>query len=471
MHLNKDLESFYLSILSYAGLQFENNIITNVNESLGGFKIDDKFITLPYDENLKNPDGKHIFHLLNENYTSPETTLFNLYKKKLTFELNLRLSTLMISLLNVGSDVLLQQRIKSSKLIELISNIGDVDKTSIDNLVNVIKHSQKVNDEAYIFDIYLKKNGEINDTPYSAIGKINFHLYNALNKALEDKEEGNKVFGCKIRKKDLIAYTNLLQLLFPDIESPDTFSTGTDHKVFRYLNALLVTSYQISSRINDVTTLLEEVKEPALALSECVSNIDWSNKLEDIYNLTDEIRLIPNQTNISTEAHNKLKVKEPKEQVKQTTQELVSQPPSFQPQSAQPVQQPTQPVMIPQVQQVPQQQRQLTPEEIINGGLNMQRPMGYPQPGYPMQPMMQQPMVPMQPMVAPMMQQTPQQPMMYPNQMSMMVNPNMQMQQPTQQPSPAMGNGWVPFQPNQQQMMQQPMMYPAQMYQRSAAPY
>lgn len=470
MQLNKDIENFYLSILGYAGLQYENNIITNVNESLGGFKIDDKFVTLPYLDNLKNPDGKHIFHLLNENYTSPETTLFNLYKKKLTFELNLRLSTLMISLLNVGSDVLMQQRIKSSKLIELISNMGEVDKTSIDNLVNVIKHSQKVNNEAYIFDIYLKKNGEINDTPYSAIGKINFHLYNALNKALEDKEEGNKVYGCKIRKKDLIAFTNLLQLLFPDIDSPDTFSIGTDHKVFRYLNALLVTSYQISSRVNDITEMLEEVKEPSLALSECISDVNWSNMLENMYNLTDEIRIIPNQTNISTEAHNKLNLKEPKQSITEPVKELVSQPPSFQPQTTQPVQQP---VMIPQLQQVPQQQRQLTPEEIINGGLTMQRPMGYPQQGYPIQPMMQQPMQQMQPMMAPMAQQMPQQPMMYPNQMPVMVNPNMQMQQPMQQPNPTMSNGWVPFQPSQQPMMQQqqPMMYPAQMYQRNTAPY
>ena len=125
--LNPVIESFYLSVLDYAGLKLEDNIIVQKNPKLGEFTIDDKYIVLPYLEQLKNPGGNSVFHLLNENYTSPETTLFNQFKNRLILELNLRFTSLVTSLIAVGSDVMMQQRIKSSKLIDIITTIGETD--------------------------------------------------------------------------------------------------------------------------------------------------------------------------------------------------------------------------------------------------------------------------------------------------------------------------------------------------------
>jgi len=494
MQLNPTMEKFYLSILDYAGMKLENNAFENKSEKLGPITIDDRKLTLPYFDNLKNPENKIIFHPLNENYTSPETTVFNLFKRRLVLELNLRLSSLIVSLISVASDVQLQQKIKSSKLIELVSGIGEVDLGLIDTFLDASKASRKVNDEGFLLDVFLKKNGEINDTPYAAIGKVNFVFFNEITRALSEKGD-YRIFGYKATKKALLAFDNIFRTIFPSIDSPETFMEGTDNKVFRYLNILLRTSYQISHRINEVVGLLQELNEPTLNLDEIKSNLEWVECLEDLYSMSSEIRLIPNQLDLSVES-NKLKLDESKASAAAPAT-AQTQAPQFDPSRAQAASQPQAQPAYPQAAQAP---RQLTPEEIIRGSIGpvVAQPMMQPgmmQPGMMMagQPMQQtsftpswvlqeqmrtgqvpqqqmqpvmQPMQPMQPMMQTVM--TPQGVMMVPQQQ---MQPVMQsMGQPMmQQVMTPQGPMLVPVQQQPQETSLQ--INPHFIQQRSAAPW
>jgi len=424
MQLNSTIEKFYLDILNYAGVEIEDNIFVNSNKKLGEISIEGKGLALPYFEILKHPEGKLIFHILNENYTSPESAAFNFYKKRLVLELNLKLSSLIVSLITISSDPQLQRKIKSSKLLDIVTNIGETDPSQIEALLNLVKASKKVNEEAFLFDIFLKKNGEINDVPYSAIGKINFLAYSELQKSIENKDSEFRVFGHKLRKKDLLTLSTIFQVIFPGINDKIAYSEGTDNKIFRYLSALLKTSYLISSRMNEVANLLLDLNETSLNITEIVSNLDWTSNMEKLCDMGNEIRLIPNQTDVSMSS-NRLKVDESK-----STQQ---QPPVYQtpqqPVQQQPMQQQMQQPMMQQPVQPP---RQLTPEEIIRS--NMHNPA--------MSPMMMQPM-----MMQPMMMQAPQ-PMLptWAQQEIMAKNQAQNMQQPMMQPM---------MQPMLQQPMQQ----------------
>lgn len=427
MQMNATMERFYLAILAYAGIAIKDNVMVNVNTSLGDLKIDGQPLTLPYLENLKNPGNNHIFHPLNENFASPENTHFSLFKRKVTFELNLRLSTLMISMMSLAANPIAQQRLKSSEAIELMTALGEVDVTTIEYFVKLVKASQTANDAGYLFDIYLKKNGTVKDASYLAIGKINFILYRELQKALSDSDKSYKVFGEKLRKKDIITLISVFETIFPNISNPDDFTVGTDNRVFRYLSGLLLTTYPVAYRMNEIADLLEEAKDPSLALEEVRSDLSWAKQIEDVYGITDEIRNIPNQTCIKSES-NQLRVDESK--VKDTGVVRSGPPvyvPPAQPQSAAtPAQQPQtvqQPQQYQTFQQPPAQPQQpLSVEDIVrNAGMpqyGMVPPGYYPQqfPGYPQ-------MVPQQPMYQ---QQSPQ--------------PNMVNQ-----------NGWVPMNPYPQQ--------------------
>lgn len=388
MQLHPDIEKFYLDILKYAGLQFKDNIIQHENDKLGDITIDGKHLTLPYLDNLKNPDNKLIFHPLNESYNHPETVSFNMFSRRLVLELNLKLSHLMTSLLAIASDVQIQKRIKSSALIDLIGNIGETDASFTDSFLSLVKASKKVNGEGFLFNLFLKKNGTINDTPYAAIGKVNFVAFTEITKALEDKELEYKVFGTKLRKKDLLVFSNLFRTIFPDIENKESYIDSTDNKVFRYLNMLLKVSYIISSQINTIADLLLEVNEPVLEIENCKSDLAWIESLEKMYGLTADIRLIPNQMDISQEAkHLKLdesrvnKVVPDQPVVQQQVQPVITAP-TFTPQQTQvqtQIQQPTQPQV-------------LSAEDIIRG--NIQHPaLGVQQQTFQQPTQLQEPMV------------------------------------------------------------------------------
>ena len=456
MQLNPNIEKFYLSILDYAGIKFEDNIFKNKDEKLGDITIDDKHITLPYFNNLKNPDGKIIFHPLNENYVNPETTLFNLYKKKLVLEINLKLSYMIINLITVASDVQMQQKIRSTKLLEAVTSIGEVDHSLIEAFLNLVKASKKVNEHSFILDIFLKKNGEIKDVPYAAIGKVNFILPNEIIKALDGKDKEYKVYGCKLRKKDLLALNNIFNVIFPGFTDPNVYVEGTDNKIFRLLNILLKTSYIVTNRINELVDLLETLKEPTLNLDDCKFNHEWTEIIETLYGMNNEIRLIPNQTDAEVEAKH-LKVDESKAK----NVSVNTNPPEFNPNNIPQNTTPQQPVYTQQQVMQPQPQmsqpRQLTPEEIIRGNLQPQPVM---QPSM-MMPMAQQPTFTPSWVIQETMQQNPQQGMM---QQPMMQQPMMQpgMMQPIMQPMMQPGMMQPMMQPG---MMQQPMMQPGMMQQ------
>ena len=367
--LHPVMEKFYLSMLTYAGLTYDEAIIKNINHDLGPITIDGKSLTLPYFDNLKNPEGRLVFHPLNENYTSPENTVFNFYKKRLVLELNLKLSYMMINLMTVASDVQMQQKIKSSKLINIISNIGETDMVLIENFAHTMRASKKINSEAFLFDIFLKKNGEINDTPYGAIGKINFIAANEISKSLEEKDREYKVFGYKLRKKDLLALSNIFNIMFPDFTDKVKYTEGTDNKVFRYMNILLKTSFMIADRLNELCDLLEELKEPTLKLVDCYSDLDWVKTLEDLYGMATEIRLIPNQLDLAIESQNhKLHLDESRAAIAEATQPAPTRT-EFVPQVQQQQFQPPVPAHT-QVQQH-QQPQALSAEDIIKGNLTM----------------------------------------------------------------------------------------------------
>ena len=397
LNMHPTLEHFYKEVLSYAGLKLDKDVIVNVNEALGDVKVDEKALALPYNETLKRPEGKLIFHPLNENYANADTAQFNLFRKKLMFELNLRLSTLIISLLKVGSDVTIQQRFKSSDAISMLTRLGTTEMDMIENFVGLVKYLQKERGEQFLVEVFMKKHGEFEERSVEAIGKVNFKLYADLKKSLEDGEY--RIGTHKLRKKDVLAYIGAFKAIFPDIETPEEYMTGTDNKVFRMFQTLLMTTYGIAQQMNKCTVLLEEAKDPSLALEDITSDLRWTSTIHDILKLTDEIRMIPNQTDIRVESH-RLKVDE--SAVRNAPQQTTASAPVYSPPQQQPLaQQPQQQVMQP-VQQPQTQNQAASPEDIIRGQLYV-NPMGG----------MQQPMMQPQMMMAPQMMMNPQMMMMY----------------------------------------------------------
>lgn len=444
--MNPQLESFYKGILSYAGLEYDSsaNLIKNKGDKFGDFLVNGKKLTLPYEANLRHPNGRSIFHPLNENFLSPESPQFLLYKKRLTVELNLRLSSLIVVILNIANSIDIQNKLTDPKLISLISSIKDPDMVMTENFLAATKKSMDKNDAGFIFDIFLKKNGEVKGTPFSATGKIVFTMPKEILKCQEAPTKENHLFGAKLRLVDLAALKVIFEALFGEPEMQAEYIEGTNNKVFRYLNALLTSSYMVSSVIDKTLEVLKPIDDGSLGLSEAAVDLEWLKQLPTVYTLTDVIRRIPNQdempaAKVTAQAVNRASLNEAAVEILQPAQQApVQQQPA--PQQHSYYSQPA-PVQQQPVQQPPQQQQPMTLLQSLEASSTARMP--YPQ--QYMQQMYQRPQVPLpawvvQDEMARQMQANPQ---AYPQQM-------------------------YPQSAYPQQVYQQP--YPAQQYPQQASP-
>lgn len=301
MQTHPKIIEFYKEIMLYAGLKFDEslNYFVPCSSIDVEFKINDQYVTLPTYENLKNPGSLKIMHPLNENYLKPESSFFIEYKKRLTARLNQKLSVLIVSLISISFDPEKQLKVKNNRIIKILSNLKDTDGKTVESFIEVAKRAIMLDDEGYIFDIFLTKNAKVKPSAqnkHAAIGMIVFNMYREFKRAQEQDELPYKA---KIRKKDFHNFKNILESIFPNIDREENYQDYTDNQVFRYLNILLKTSYIVASIISE---LAQAISEDKIAddhdFSELRIDLNWAKILPEIYELTKEIRSIPNQDDV-----------------------------------------------------------------------------------------------------------------------------------------------------------------------------
>lgn len=307
MYLNPTIESAYKSILDYGGMTLEEDgSLTSYNDKPTMSRSGDIY-HLPYLELTKFPQGKSFFHILNENYRKPESEAHNIFRNNATLALNVRFAHMASTLLMFASSPEIQKNIQHTDLMMLMSDIGDVDQTTVTNFDKVIKAAEKEKGLGFFFTIFVKKDAKIGDRSYQAIGKVNCSLYKEAVKAQEKTERGYEIYGTVVRKRDVETYLKLVELMLPGIDNEDNYTEGVlNNKIFRCLDAFLRTSYLVASRVNEIARWInEELQDDSI--TKVISNIQWS--LEDydgyigkLYDIGNEIALLGNHDNVQVEA-------------------------------------------------------------------------------------------------------------------------------------------------------------------------
>jgi hypothetical protein len=340
--------------------------------------------------------------------------------------------------------------------------------------MRIIKKAMAEHEDGFIVDFVLSKKPNNKFKYASAVGFVKFNLYQDIVQALESKEY--KLYKQPVRKRDLENLKAIHEHIFHGNLLED-YHEETENKRFRYLTILLKTSYLVASVVNKYIDLInsdlklkgEDRIEPL--------NTDWVDIIQQVYELDKEIRLIPNQDEVTeTKSHNSEEVIRPSRlkldeedlkniQINAPMQQQTNTPTQVQ---QQPIYTPTQPLVQPQLQQpiaqpAPVQQQPLDPLQVLKQA-SMQPQGMYQQPVPMQQPMpmstyQQQAPVPLwmqreimsanTPQPGMMNQMPMQQPMGYPQQAQQGL---MYMQTP---------NGVMPYSPNQGMMPNQGMpMYP-----------
>jgi hypothetical protein len=142
--------------------------------------------------------------------------------------------------------------------------------------------SIRAHPERLFTNIYLKRGGTYRDKRYSRVGIVTFPFYVSL---MDDKIE-------KIRVKDKETYQQLFNYIFPNLHDSEEYNFGSDSNVAPYLEALMRTSANIASRLNDLILLYKDYIDEAEHL---LFDSEWMEYFQDLNALIPEIRKIPVQ--------------------------------------------------------------------------------------------------------------------------------------------------------------------------------
>lgn len=375
MKMNETIEAFYINVLSFAGMGYdpEEHVIKHA-DSGEPFEIEGKQVALPYQEVLRNPNGKVIFHPLNEDYLKPNNATIDTFRLAIESYLNKRLGSLLINITAIATEAKLQKFIKNEEMIDIIANLGEVDGSMFDLLVKVYRWGSEVHGPRVGFKLHLKKDGTLNDEVKTAIGKYEWTIYKEVMSNFGTGEYTH--YGHKIRKKDSIFLRSLLEGVIPNIEDESMWTESVTNKTFRWLSVILKTSYMLASRINELEEKFNMLSDELIKIEEPI-NLDWAQPMGDLFGMITEIRKIPNQTNVVSEAK-RLKLDE------SAGENVTSAQPAYTPPA-----QTNQPAQTPQAQHPQQPQQPASVLDYLSGARVPQQQMPYPQQqmSYPQQQM------------------------------------------------------------------------------------
>lgn len=323
--MSQKLQEIYRSILRFAGMEADAQgyISTAIEDKRLPAFIEGLRMVLPTDNHLRsfNPKEKIIFHPLTENILRGESEIIEKLKKVINIRLNYTIGVVGSSLLSLVASPERHHKL-SPEQAELLTSIADCDDKSITNFISVMVSSMKVDPERVFANVYLKRGGTYQGKRYSRVGIVTFPMYEQL---LADKVD-------KIRVKDKETFRQLFNFIFPGLDDAESYNFGSDSHIAPYLEALMRTSANIASRLNDILLMYKDYIDNAEGI---MFDPEWMEEFQDLASLAPEIRKVPVQ--FGNEGAIPGQEKAPEKQIQYVAPAQPMQPqyqPQYQPQMA-----------------------------------------------------------------------------------------------------------------------------------------
>ena len=249
--------------------------------------VNNKPLYLPLPEVLRDVTDKVIFHPLTETSFTSESKVCQMLTKAINVRINMSATIIAQALLALAASSEMHKQLTPSQT-ELILALGDVDATTVSNLVAVINKSlEKEASYKLIVNLYLKQGGVLNDVKYRRSAIISFPFM--------DNIEQEDYKNIKFRSKDKAVYEKLFRFMFPNMEVENSYSFGSNSIRAPYIHALFFGAVRVASEINNLANEFKDyIREDDLAM--CLYNTEWYNSLEDLDKLAPLIQKIPAQS-------------------------------------------------------------------------------------------------------------------------------------------------------------------------------
>jgi hypothetical protein len=282
------LLELYTSILNYSGVSVIEDGSTQIN-FLGKVRENEaegKRILMPYPKVLKqsDPATTMIFHPFREYVNRGESPIVRKLRKLISIRLNVAVIALIDRFINLLNSPALHKEF-SPQQRELIKSITSIDLDPAKFLSASWKLFEEKPD-SFAINLYLKKNGSLRGKKYNRVGVVSFTFYDSIK-------------STTLSEKQKKALYQLFNFIFPgSLDDPESYNEGTESAQCPWLDALLRSSYNVVSRIQELASLYKPyIKDPETdeIPEELVFDVKWVDEMDRLNQYASEIAMIPSQ--------------------------------------------------------------------------------------------------------------------------------------------------------------------------------
>lgn len=288
------LLELYKQILDYAGMSADEEGLISYGSYISPepATLNNARLVLPLRHFLKDPDPtkRIIFSPLRENIVEGESKVIQRLRHILNVRINYTFGVVAQSILMMAASPELQKKLSSDQVKTLLP-LKDVDKKTLTTFTTLMTAAIKRPDvptpaERVFVYCYLRKGGTIDNRRYSRVGFIRFPMLADLKKA--DKE----LYGVKMRAKDVEIFRALMEVILGK-DPEEKFHYGSDSKIAPCLDALMQSTMNVASRLNDF--LDSEFGETIEDADKLIFNGEWVEAFENLEPYRALIKLVPMQ--------------------------------------------------------------------------------------------------------------------------------------------------------------------------------
>lgn len=295
--MSQKLLDIYKSVLEYSGLHVRDDgtiyaqLAVPSGETDGTpiyeVKVGDEPFVFPIKAQFSDPNqAKVYFHPFSESFLRGESEVIQLLREYIGLRINYVTSLVVQYLLNLLASPALHKNLQENQ-IELLTQISDTDMETVNKWVNFSIANFKSEQQLQFVKIYLKHTGMWKGENYSRLGVVSFPFY----KEICESEPGKGRFG-KLRVKDRANFKKIMEFVFPGINVPENYNFGTRGRTAPYFEALMMSSGQVASRLNEVIDLYKEFIPDYEVL---LFNMDWLGAFSNLDALASDIRSLPTE--------------------------------------------------------------------------------------------------------------------------------------------------------------------------------
>lgn len=292
------LIDFYISLLKFCGLSTdaEGYISYQTGEKSEPSYLDGVRLALPYPNQLRSPKPSErvIFHPLNENIIKGESRVLSCLRNIINVRFNYTVGVIGLKLLELATSQDLHKKLNPSQT-ELLIKLGEVHKDAPQAFLSLMMSGIDTSAGKLFTNIYLTKGAVVNKRTFARAGIVSFPFYEQLVKG--DKTQ----FLSKTTKRDDATFKSLMEYIFPNIDTPESYNVGSDSDIATWFCALMSTSIKIAARLNDIIELFSNV---LVDTEKLLFEAEWIDQFNNLSSIERDINNIPMQA--GNEGTNKL---------------------------------------------------------------------------------------------------------------------------------------------------------------------